>query len=349
MGLKLLHSADWHLDSPFVGFSPEQRELLRRAQRELPGLVADLCRRENCDLVLLAGDLLDGACSPETLERLRDSFARMDVPVLIAPGNHDYLAPGSPWKEETWPENVHIFPESLSSIGFPDLDCRVWGAGYRSMDCPALLEGFRAEGPETYQIGLIHGDPVQLRSPCCPVTAAQVRDSGLDYLALGHIHKAGSFRAGRTLCAWPGVPMGRGWDETGEKGLYITEIGHKASAVFVELDTPRFYRMEVDTDRENAENCLPAQGNDHFYRVTLTGSGKAAPEEWCCRFPNLELTDRREAPGDIWETSGEDTLEGLYFRLLREKLEGADPETEAVIRQAAEISRKLLRGREVAL
>jgi hypothetical protein len=143
--------------------------------------------------------------------------------------------------------------------------------------------------------------------------------------------------------------MGRGWDETGEKGVFIGEIGHKTEVSFVELDTPRFYRMDVDTDRENPENCLPAQGNDHFYRVTLTGSGKAAPEDWGDRFPNLTLTDRREKPEEIWKSSGEDTLEGLYFRLLREKMENTDPETEAVIRQAAEISRKLLRGREVAL
>ena len=45
MGLKILHSADWHLDSPFTGFSPEQRALLKEEQGKLPGKIADLCRR----------------------------------------------------------------------------------------------------------------------------------------------------------------------------------------------------------------------------------------------------------------------------------------------------------------
>ena len=61
MGLKILHSADWHLDSPFLGFNDRQRQLLQEAQRTIPGKVADLCRQEDCDLVLLAGDLFDGA------------------------------------------------------------------------------------------------------------------------------------------------------------------------------------------------------------------------------------------------------------------------------------------------
>jgi hypothetical protein len=68
MGLKLLHSADWHLDAPLSGFSPEQRQLLRRAQLTIPERIADLCRRECCDLVLLAGDLFDGTPSRETVE-----------------------------------------------------------------------------------------------------------------------------------------------------------------------------------------------------------------------------------------------------------------------------------------
>ena len=37
MGLKILHSADWHLDSPFAGFTEEQRQLLKEEQRRIPG------------------------------------------------------------------------------------------------------------------------------------------------------------------------------------------------------------------------------------------------------------------------------------------------------------------------
>ena len=188
MGLKILHTADWHLDSPFGGFTEPQRQLLQAQQRRLPGKIADLCRREDCDLMLLAGDIFDGKPSRETVDTLKEALARCGVPVMVAPGNHDFCAPGSPWLEENWPENVHIFTGALESVTLESLSCRIYGAGYRSMDCGPLLEDFRAEGDERYCIAVLHGDPTQRESPYSPITTAQVRESGLDYLALGHIH-----------------------------------------------------------------------------------------------------------------------------------------------------------------
>lgn len=350
MGLKILHSADWHLDSPFASFPEEQRTLLRREQRKLPGKIASFCRRAGCDLVLLAGDIFDGEAAPETVGLLKDALAECGVPVFIAPGNHDFCAPGSPWLEEVWPENVHIFTGGLESAAVPELDCRVYGAGYRSMDCPPLLEGFRAEGTERYKIAVLHADPTVSNSPYCPVTGSQVRDSGLDYLALGHIHKAGGFRAGATLCAWPGCPMGRGWDETGEKGLCIVTLEDTPEVRAETLDTLRFWDMDVDVGADAAEALslvLPAAGNADFYRITLTGTGKPEISELKKRFdafPNLELRDKTEEPVDLWAGAGEDTLRGTFFRLLRQRSE-TDPH--AVL--AAEISRKLLEGKEVTL
>ena len=352
MGLKILHSADWHLGSPFAGFSPEQRDYLKREQRKLPEKIADICLRENCDLVLLGGDLFDAPTGADQAESVRLALARCRVPVFVSPGNHDYLIPGSPWLTEAWPENVHIFREELSCVSLPELSCRVYGAGYRSMDCPGLLEGFRAEGEEHWKIGLFHGDPMRLRSPYCPVTTAQARDSGLNYLALGHIHKAGSFRARNCLCAWPGCPMGRGFDETREKGVYITELGDRVDIRFVPLDTPRFYELELDADVQTFGDILPPVENMDFYRITLRGTKDTPLEELrrrCGAFANLQLIDCREQRGDVWEHAGEDTLEGMYFRLLRDKQEQVEPDMAKCLELAAEISRKILEGKEVAL
>lgn len=352
MGLKILHSADWHLDSPFLGYPDAWRAYLKEAQRKLPDRIADVCLREGCDLVLLAGDVFDGAYTRESAEILKAALARCAVPVLITPGNHDFVEPASPWLRESWPENVHIFTGGMTWVDFPALNCRVWGAGYRSMDCEGLLQGFRAVGDQAYSLCVLHGDPIQLHSPYCPITAPQVRDSGLDYLALGHIHKAGSFRFGETLCGWPGSAMGRGYDETGEKGVYIVTLEEDARISFLPLDTPRFYDLEIDTDPgglEALETRLPAVGDSHFYRVTLTGSGAGELSDLYSqfsRFPNLKLIDRRVAAENLWARAGEDTLEGTYFRLLRDKL---DTQSRDTVCLAAEISRKLLGGWEVKL
>jgi len=221
MGLKILHTADWHIDAPLTSFSDDRRGFLRRAQLAIPGKIAELCRRESCDLVLLAGDVFDGIPSRDGVEAVKRGLEECGVPVFVSPGNHDFCGAGSPWLEETWPDNVTVFTGGLTSVAIPDLNCRVYGAGYQSMDCGALLEGFHADGKETYQIGLLHSDPVTAGSPYCPITGGQVRTSGLSYLALGHIHKAGSFRAGATLCGWPGCPMGRAGMRPGRRAFIL--------------------------------------------------------------------------------------------------------------------------------
>ncbi len=354
MGLKILHTADWHLDSPFRGFDPEQRALLRKAQREIPGKITDLCLREDCDMILLAGDVFDVTPSRDMVELVKRELARCGVPVLISPGNHDFCGQGSPWLEESWPENVFVFTGGLESVTIAGLDCRIYGAAFQSMDCPGLLKDFQAEGEETYKIAVLHGDPAQKHSPYNPITAAQVRNSGLQYLALGHIHKAGAFQGGDTLCAWPGCPMGRGWDETGEKGVCIVTLEDTVSIHAVSLDTLRFHEVEVEAGDNAAaavEAALPGLAGQDFYRISLTGWGNVELErlrERFSAFPNLEILDRTEDPLSIWEDAGEDSLEGIYFRMLRSAME-EDPENAQRIRLAAEISRKLLSGKEVTL
>ena len=347
--MRILHSADLHLDAPFAGRTAEEAEYLRRELLAVPGKLADICVSRRCDMVLLAGDLFDGAYSRESCRMLYAALERMAVPEFVSPGNHDHCGMESPWEREKWPENVHIFTkERMESVAVPELNCRVYGAGYTAMDCPGLLEGFRAVGEERCHVAVIHGDATQPRSPYCPVTAAQIRESGLDYLALGHIHQYGAFRSGGTVCGWPGCPMGRGWDETGEKGIYLVELGETTTVHFLPLRSPRFYEVQADS-LAALENALPAAGSTDFYRVTLTGSGGEETGDFLGQFPNLELRDLRQQSGDLWRTADADTLEGTYFRMLREAMDAADEKTAAQIQLAAEISRKLLEGKEVAL
>lgn len=355
--MKILHCADLHLDAPFTGRSQGQTLLLRQALERVPGQLANLCRRENCDLVLLSGDLFDGKWSRSSYQALYTALEEMEVPVFISPGNHDYYSSESPYFTEKWPENVHIFtrPE-MESVTLSDLDCRIYGAGYRSMDCPGLLEGFRAAGEERYHIGILHADPTVAGSPYCPMTAVQVRKSGLHYLALGHIHKSGQMKAGQTLCAWPGCPMGKGYDETDVKGVYIVTLEETAKISFVPLDTPRFYDLEVSSgiDAHAAlGTVLPAVADENFYRVTFVGEAAqpdlAALQRDFDQFSHLELRDRTVPERDIWGSSGADTLEGVYFRHLKDAMDAADEQEREILTLAARISRQILDGQEVLL
>ena len=357
MGLKILHSADWHLDSPFQGFTEQQRQFLKEAQMQIPGKIADLCRREDCDMVLLAGDIFDVEARPETVALLKRELENCGVPVLISPGNHDFYTDGSPWKEEAWPENVYIFKHPvMETVLIPALDCAVYGAGYDAMDCPALLEGFHTVGDSKWHIGVLHGDATNTSSSYCPVSPQQVRLSGLHYLALGHIHKTGSFRSGDALCAWPGCPMGHGYDETGIKGVILLELGENTKAEFRPLDTPRFYDEELEVGADPAQalaTVLPGVTTEDYYRITLTGYSNnldvdALRKEFA-HVKNLVLRDKTIPEQELWGAVGKDSLEGMYFSILHD---GLDTESEILqqrIKLAARISRQILDGQEVTL
>ena len=346
--MKILHTADWHLGAPLHGHGEE----LRQALAAVPGEILEVLRQEKCDLVLLAGDVFDGAYTPHTYQAVYQTLKDMAVPVFITPGNHDFCAPDSPWNKELWPENVHIFrSQQVESVALESLDCRIYGAGFGAMDCAAQLNGFVANCPEKYAIGIFHGDTTQANSPYNPITKAQVLSSNLDYLALGHIHKADSFTAGKTLCAWPGCPMGRGYDEQGEKGVYIVTVEDTVSIRFRPLNTPRFYDLQAEP--KDLSSILPPVASEDYYRVTLTGSCETPDLETLkkefSRFPNLVLRDKTTRPVDIWGSLGEDSFEGTYFGLLKQALETANEEEKQEILLAAELSRRLLEGQEVVL
>ena len=84
--MKILHTADWHVGKTLQGHS-------RTAEHEaVLAELADVARREEVDLVLVAGDLFDNSAPTPEAERIvyRGLLALSDVaPVVAIPGNHD--------------------------------------------------------------------------------------------------------------------------------------------------------------------------------------------------------------------------------------------------------------------
>ena len=158
---KIIHGADFHLDSAFSSLPAKEAKARRQEGRVLMDQLADLAEREGTELVLLSGDLFDGGrVYPETLGRLRLALARMGCPVFIAPGNHDPAVKNSPYVTEDWPDNVHIFlrPE-LEAVEVPELGCVVYGAAFTGPDrTDAVLEGFQAPADGRTHLLCLHGD-----------------------------------------------------------------------------------------------------------------------------------------------------------------------------------------------
>ena len=279
MSVRILHAADLHLDSPFEALSGAQAAQRRREQRDLLRALPELAKAHGAQIILLAGDLLDSASPyPETAKALAETFAGCASEVFLAPGNHDYYSAGAPYARLTFPENVHIFrTQRIEAVALPELGVRVWGAAFTDSRCPALLRGFSVpKEPGLLDVLCMHAEVGNPASAYNPVSAADLAHSGLDYAAFGHTHRFGGVqRAGGTVYAWPGCMEGRGFDETGEKGVLLVDVAAgDVQAQFLPVPGRRYEILRVDvTDADPVQAvcaALPEGAARNIFRIVLT-------------------------------------------------------------------------------
>lgn len=360
--VRILHAADFHLDSVFGALTAEQAVARRRESRENLTRLVDYANDYQAQLILLSGDLFDAdAVFGQTGEMLATELGRFRGEVVMAPGNHDYYGPCSAYARNLWPENVHIFVrDAMESITFPQYGCVVHGAAFVGTEADALTLERTAEDDDLVHIGVLHGDVYSKDSRYRSISVRQIADSGLDYLALGHIHSySGVLQAGKTAYAYPGCPEGRGFDELGDKGFLFGEVERgNVNLHFVPFAKRRYQILSVDvTDSENPVEAicrqLPLQTEDDIYRIVLTGESVESvradkiQDELSERFYYLEVRDQTRLQQDLWARCDDDTLRGLFLRQMREKFDAAaDDEQRKKIEMAVRFGLNAMDNRE---
>ena len=350
--LKLIHGADFHLDAPFAALSPEKARQRRAEQRQLLSRLADLAEEEGADLVLLSGDLLDGGETyQETVEALSHALGQIKAPVFIAPGNHDPYGPRSAYAGTAWPDNVHIFTSvQPEGVELPELGCVVHGAAFTTPQADrSPLMGFSAPRDGRIHLMTLHGD-VAGQGRYGPIRPEDIAASGLTYLALGHIHAcSGLQQAGETCWAYPGCPEGRGFDETGEKGVLAVTVDDQGavSVRFVPLAGRRYEIVEADvTGKDSAEEALrevlPASPTGDCCRIILTGQRSFGTPDLAAltalaqpSYFSVSVRDNTRPLRDLWQRAGEDSLTGLVLRALKGEKDLEDRELAARFALAA--------------
>ena len=354
--IKFLHAADLHLGSPFATLPPEAARQRRAELMEVATEIVELCNSSGCQLLLLAGDLCETAEAARALARL---LASCSAEVVITPGNHDPYGQGGPYATVSWPENVSVFDDTeLARLRYEDLGCDVYGAAFLEKTAPPLMGDFKVLDPEAVNIMVLHGDPEQPDSPYNPITQEQIAASGLDYLALGHIHSYSGPRTAGTVCyAWPGVPAGRGFDETGEKGVILGRVEHgkPVELEFVPLHGLRYEAISVEAGDDPAaaiRAALPADTKRDIYRITLTGPSapldvRALASGLRELFYQVTLRDETTRISPLWEGMEQDNLRGLFLRQLRARWEAAaDEESRRTCELAVRFGLAALDGKE---
>lgn len=370
--LKLLHTGDIHLDSPFSGVDSRTGEARRNELRATFTSMMTYARMNGADLILAAGDLFDGAyVTRETVTLLRREFEAFGKPVFIAPGNHDPAGPGSVWRRGLFSDNVHVFTEeTLSSVELPELNAVVYGYGFVSnalTEAPAA--GQRVADPSKINLLVGHADMVSLKPNDCPLTAAQLENFGADYAALGHIHNPPAPGPDGRWC-YSGCLEPRGFDEIGPKGACMVEITKESGKETGRyIKRVRFARRRYEKEKLPVDGCRTAlevqekiaafvkenrYGEDVLLSLKLTGripgevsldpDALAAAVMASAGLYYLKVSDGTEPELSFERLEQDPTLRGEVYRRLKPSLESDDLRTREVAVRALRYAMNALEG-----
>lgn len=263
--IRILHTADIHLDAPLVSLAMRDemlRETVAAATRGAFERIVDRAIAERVAALLISGDLFDGrARSARTAAFLTGQFERLHaagIRSFYIKGNHDAENPVTGALD--LPEGVHLFDARGGKV---QLDGDVWihGVSFADRHAPeSLLPRFGAPVPGAVNIAMLHtslaGAPGH--DPYAPCSVEELRGMGFDYWALGHVHKR-QVHATDPWVVMPGTPQGRDIGETGPKSASLLSISEGRIEVSeVPVSVVEFARSTVDVTGVEGDDALRA-------------------------------------------------------------------------------------------
>jgi exonuclease SbcD len=182
---RILHTADLHI--AFLG---------DKGCQSLEAVV-NAAIKSRADLLLIAGDLFDhNRVDEKLLEFVRAQFWRLPIPVVILPGNHDCLVPGSIFsKTEFWKScrNLYVLRETQGeTLDLSYLNISIWGKPIDTYmgDIHPMQGKPQPDDGGFWHIAVAHGYFVDTESPSFPsyhITEQEIAEHEWDYVALGHV------------------------------------------------------------------------------------------------------------------------------------------------------------------
>ncbi len=219
--MKLIHAADIHLGSKLGAKLPSEKSQQRRRElRDTFARLVDYAKENGIHAILLSGDVFDED-TPKTKDV--DYFygvvkAHPEIDFYYLRGNHDQNS-----IQEDYP-NLKRFAEKWTSYDLGE-DVVLTGIEFSNENASSLYSTLNLD-PKKKNIVTLHGQ-IGSGVGLYEINLVKLRDKGIDYLALGHIHERSSGKIDRRgFYAYPGCLEGRGYDETGKKGFYLIDTDH---------------------------------------------------------------------------------------------------------------------------
>ena len=363
--MRFLHTADLHLDSAFCKLGALDSDAQRKRQRELLQRIFNIAKNENCDMILIAGDLFDTpAATPESAALSRHLFDQWKKPIFISPGNHDALVAGGFYKTAALPENVYLFTsEELQYFDVPELDVTVAGYAFVAPSLPrSPLSGEARLREESLKTLLLcaHTEIDTPTSRYAPITTAEITRHGFDYAALGHVHNPPVISDRIRYC---GFPEGRAFDEQGDGGVFIVDVDGYGNVEVTRKITSaqKFIRANISLDPSfdisEIKNAVIREVRKHsldtHLRIYLEGiissdmriNTETLSDEFAASLASLEIIDETAALPDAAVLQKDPTLRGEFYRTLLPSLLSDDEQTRGKALLALRIGIAAIDGR----
>lgn len=235
-----LHTSDWHLGLSWAKLSESSQAEYTRARIEVVSKLAALAKEEECEFVVVCGDIFDSnQVDDKTLRRSLDAIAEFEQPVLLLPGNHDAFDASSVYRRPTFqagqPHNVLV----LSTPGIhqvPGTDHLIAAAPLLSRhaaeDMAATVVSGLREQSESATLLVAHGvtdvlNPDRDRPDAIAVGSleAAIDDGLFKYVALGDRHGyIDSGRATENRIVYSGSPLVADYREIDSNGVVIVKL-----------------------------------------------------------------------------------------------------------------------------
>lgn len=298
--IRFIHAADLHLGAPLRGLknlSPRWADRIFKAILEAYDKLISVACSEQVDFVIFAGDVFD-TTRPSFLEFthfVKGLKALQDQGILVylCTGNHD---PYTSWSTdfEHLPTNVNIFsPHNASYFTYEkegEVLAVLGGRSYYSQTFPhdeSIIKGLRraelyehANVEAPFALGVVHTG-LHFDAVKAPAKLSELHACGLDYWALGHIHKRWQDSEEDPHVAYSGVIQGRDIKEAGPRGVNLVTLQEYApnKIEFVPCSAVVWQMFDYDIGKHSTLAELQAG----IMRALFALNGNAYCEEMCTR------------------------------------------------------------------
>ncbi len=274
--MKFIHTADLHLgskmDSKISKLKADERSKeLRTAFLRM----VEYAEKNVITAILISGDLFDENRPTKKDKEFFYSVVKGNpqIDFIYLRGNHDGLESFT----EDGIENLKTFSSSWSYYNFDDV-C-IAGIELQDGNISSFYSTLKLDEKKK-NIVMLHGEAYTSENQG-KINLQKLKERNIDYLALGHIHSFSGVQKldDRGVYAYSGCLEGRGFDEVGDKGFIVLDIGDKITAEFVENSIRKIHQIEIDITGTNSDyeayNVVKSAlrySKDDLIEIILSGS-----------------------------------------------------------------------------